>query len=59
MHLIGVVMIVWQLDLQLHVPVQLKPITTNFLCLNPPINKVYVKSSWSMSNFQNFVYNVQ
>jgi hypothetical protein len=24
-----------------------------------PINKVYVKSSWSMSNFQNFVYNVQ
>ena len=35
MHLIGVVMVVWQLDLQLHVPVQLKPITTNFLCLNP------------------------
>jgi len=24
-----------------------------------PIENVYVKSSWSMSNFQNFVYNVQ
>jgi len=24
-----------------------------------PIDNVYVKSSWSMSNFQNFVYNVQ
>ena len=23
------------------------------------IDNVYVKSSWSMSNFQNFVYNVQ
>jgi len=24
-----------------------------------PIDNVYVKSSWSMSNFQNVVYNVQ
>ena len=24
-----------------------------------PIDNVYVKSSWSVSNFQNFVYNVQ
>jgi hypothetical protein len=24
-----------------------------------PIDNVYVKSSWSLSNFQNFVYNVQ
>jgi hypothetical protein len=23
-----------------------------------PIDNVYVKSSWSMSNFHNFVYNV-
>ena len=24
-----------------------------------PIDNVYVKSSWSISNFQNIVYNVQ
>ena len=24
-----------------------------------PVDNVYVKSSWSMSNFQNFVFNVQ
>ena len=24
-----------------------------------PIDNVYVKSSWSISNFQNVVYNVQ
>ena len=24
-----------------------------------PIDNVYVKSSWSMSNFKNFVHNVQ
>jgi hypothetical protein len=24
-----------------------------------PIDNIYVKSSWSMSNFQNVVYNVQ
>jgi hypothetical protein len=24
-----------------------------------PIDNVYINSSWSMSNFQNFVYNVE
>ena len=34
-------------------------ITTVCEISSRPIDNVYVKSSWSMSNFQNFVYNVQ
>jgi hypothetical protein len=28
-------------------------------CEIRPVDNVYVKTSWSMTNFQNFVYNVQ
>ena len=42
-----------KLHCKLHGEIQVK------LLHDRPIDNVYVKSSWSMSNFLNFVYNVQ